>query len=189
MAAATARLRRRIKIFPTNGDVRLFVGMVKLLVLCNSDGRVAASAGLPVRCVSLPACRGEGFPVIPGCDCFIRVAAVVGDSRCVFRSSVLGPATADFFASSALGVSVADFRSTFMIHAGGESGRWLLQQIHDWRSTMKTGGSLCSAPVAPSGRSRRRRRKSSGGEKDCVVISFLSRVASVKNRRCTVPQF
>ena len=45
---------------------------------------------------------------------------------------------------------------------------------------MKTGGSLCSAPVAPSGRSRRRRRKSSGGEKDYVVISFLSRVASVK---------
>ena len=159
------------------------------MVLYSFDGRVAASAGLPVRCVSLPVCGGLGFPVIPGGDCFIWVAAVVGDSGCVFQSSVLGPATADFFASSALGVSAADFRSTFMIHAGGESRRWLLQQIHDWRSTMKTGGSLCSAPVAPSGRSQRRRWKSSGGEKGCVVISFLSRIASVKNRGCTVPQF
>ena len=93
VVAVTARLRRRIKVFPAGGDVCFFVGEVMLLFfLCGSGG---LAGGSPGRFVSLSACGGGEFPVIPGGDCFFRVAAVVGDCGW-FRSSILGPATADF---------------------------------------------------------------------------------------------
>ena len=55
----TARLRRRIKVFPAGGDVCFFVGEVMLLFFLCGSGRLAG--GSPGRFVSLSACGGGNF--------------------------------------------------------------------------------------------------------------------------------
>jgi len=96
VAAATARLRRRIKFFLASGGMRFFVGLVKLLaLLCISGGRVFDSGGSPVRFGSLPVCGGEGNWCIPVGVRFVRVAEFLGGVGFFFRSLVVWPAVAD----------------------------------------------------------------------------------------------
>ena len=96
VAAATARLRRRIRFFLASGGMRFFVGLVKLLaLLCISGGRVFDSGGSPVRFGSLPVCGREGNWCIPAGVRFVRVAEFLGGVRFFFRSLVVWPAVAD----------------------------------------------------------------------------------------------
>ena len=113
---------------------------------------------------------------------------MVGDGGRFFQPSVVWPAGADSCAPVVLYASMADALSTKSICAG-RSGRWLLQQIHAWKSHMKMGGGSCSALAGSAGGRSRRRRDASGKSGGCVVISVLFRVHSIKNRGCTVLMF
>ena len=126
--------------------------------------------------------------VIPVGDFFVWIVDVVGDGGRFFQPSVVWPAGVDSCAPAVLYASMADALSTKSIHAG-RSGRWLLQQIHAWKSHMKMGGGSCSALAGSVGGQNRRRRDASGRRVGCVVIFVLFRVRSVKNRGYTVLMF
>ena len=109
VAAATARLRRRIRFFLASGGI---IGLVKLLaLLCISGGRVFDSGGSPVRFGSLPVCGGEGNWCIPVGVRFVRVVEFLGGTGFFFRSLVVWPAVVDIVFLFHLVKVTADSRS------------------------------------------------------------------------------
>ena len=131
VAAATARLRRRIRFFLASGGI---VGLVKLLaLLCISGGRVFDSGGSPVRFGSLPVCGGEGNWCIPVGVRFVRVAEFLGGVGFFFRSLVVWPAVADLVFLFQLVKVMADSLSA-------ESSRLVVYQAVDLAAFPCCGG-------------------------------------------------
>ena len=156
-------------------------------------GGVLGRIRSPLRSSSDGDDRGVGSGKIRMRFVLVLLFALGLDPRCspmgfVFRPSIVWPPGADSCAPSALHASMADALSTKSIRAG-RSGRWLLQQIHDWKSHMKMGGGSYSALAGSAGGRSRRRRDASGKSGGCVVISVLFRVCSAKNRGCNVSLF